>query len=91
MLNQSGRLVIWEHNPLNPVTQKIIKDCPIDKDAVLVSSQNIKRLFERVSLSEINISYTTFFPKFLSPLNHIEPFLDWLPLGGQYVIRGQKN
>ena len=90
LLNQDGRLVIWEHNPLNPVTQKIIKDCPIDKDAVLVSSKNIKKLFERVSLSKIRISYTTFFPKILSPLNSFDPLLGWLPLGGQYIVTGQK-
>ncbi len=90
LLNKNGRLVIWEHNPLNPITQKIVKDCPIDKDAVLVSPKNIKKLFESVSLSEINISYTTFFPKFLSPLNCIDPLLKWLPLGGQYVVTGKR-
>ena len=90
LLNQNGRLVIWEHNPLNPITQKIIKDCPIDKDAVLVSSKNIKKLFEGVSFSKVNVSYTAFFPKFLSPLNQLEPLLEWLPLGGQYVVTGQK-
>tara|TARA_B100000686_G_scaffold79646_1_gene85905 strand:- start:3384 stop:4070 length:687 start_codon:yes stop_codon:yes gene_type:complete len=91
ILNHNGRLVIWEHNPLNPVTKKIIKDCPIDKDAVLVPSKNIRKLFERVSLSEINISYTTFFPKILSPLNYFESLLEWLPIGGQYIVTGQKN
>ena len=91
LLNKNGRLIIWEHNPLNPITQKIIKDCPIDKDAVLVPSKNIKKLFERVSLSQIKISYTTFFPKILSPLNSFDPLLGWLPLGGQYIVTGQKN
>ena len=90
-LNPNGKLVIWEHNPLNPVTQKIIRDCPIDEDAVLVSSKNIKILFERASLSNIKISYTTFFPKFLSGLNFMDRFLGWLPLGGQYLVTGQKN
>ncbi len=91
LLNKKGRLVIWEHNPINPVTQKIVRDCPIDEDAVLVSSKNIKTLFQRVSLSNIKISYTTFSPKFLSALNFMDPFLGWLPLGGQYLVTGQKN
>ena len=26
LLNKGGILVIWEHNPLNPVTQKIVRD-----------------------------------------------------------------
>ena len=91
LLNPGGKIVIWEHNPLNPLTQKIIRDCPIDEDAVLVYSKNIRVLFEKVSLSNIKISYTTFFPKFLSALNFMDQFLGWLPLGGQYLVTGQKN
>jgi trans-aconitate methyltransferase len=91
LLNPGGKLVIWEHNPLNPVTQKIVRDCPIDEDAVLVSSKNIKKHFERVSLSNIKISYTSFFPQFLSTLNFMDPYIGWIPLGGQYLVTGQKG
>lgn len=90
LLNQEGRLVIWEHNPINPVTQKIVKDCPFDEDAVLVPSRMLENHFNRVSLSNVQIIYTTFFPKFLSSLNFLDPFLGWLPLGGQYLVKGQK-
>jgi trans-aconitate methyltransferase len=91
LLNQGGRLVIWEHNPLNPVTQKIVKDCPFDEDAVLVPSKNLKSHFTRVSLTNVQVIYTTFFPKFLSALNFMDPYLGWLPLGGQYLVTGQKD
>ena len=91
LLNKGGRLVIWEHNPLNPVTQKIVKDCPFDDDAVLVPSKNLKNHFTRVSLSNVQVIYTTFFPKFLSSLNFMDPYLGWLPLGGQYLVTGQKD
>jgi len=91
LLNPGGKLVIWEHNPLNPVTQKIVKDCPFDKDAILIPSKTLKKHFKRVSLSNVQIIYTTFFPKFLSALNFLDPYLGWLPLGGQYLITGQKD
>tara|TARA_B100000686_G_C16614077_1_gene875421 strand:+ start:319 stop:1005 length:687 start_codon:yes stop_codon:yes gene_type:complete len=91
LLNPGGKLVIWEHNPLNPVTQKIVKDCPFDKDAVLIPSKTLKNHFNQVALSNIRIIYTTFFPKFLSALNVLDPYLGWLPLGGQYLITGQKD
>ncbi|MEK9628631.1 MAG: class I SAM-dependent methyltransferase [Nitrospinota bacterium] len=91
LLNQEGRLVIWEHNPINPVTQKIVRDCPFDDDAVLVPSKKLFEHFNRVSLSKVQIIYTTFFPKFLSALNFMDPYLGWLPLGGQYLIKGQKT
>ena len=55
-----------------------------------LGAENIKKLFETVSLAKIKISYTTFFPKILSPLNSLDPLLGWLPLGGQYIVTGQK-
>ena len=91
LLNMEGRMVIWEHNPINPFTQKIVKDCPFDQDAVLVPSRLLKEQFNRVALSNVQIIYTTFFPKFLSILNFMDPFLGWLPLGGQYLVKGQKR
>ena len=91
LLNKGGRLVIWEHNPFNPITQKIVKDCPFDEDAVLVPSKDLESHFTQVPLSNVQIVYTTFFPKFLSALNFMDPYLGWLPLGGQYLVTGQKN
>lgn len=91
LLNRDGRLVIWEHNPLNPLTQKIVNDCVFDQDAVLVPSKNLKNHFCRAPLSNIQIIYTTFFPKFLSPLNFMDPYLCWLPFGGQYLVTGRKD
>jgi len=91
LLRSGGKLVIWEHNPLNPITQKIVKDCPFDQDAVLVSSKTLKKHFNRVSLSNVQVIYTTFFPRFLSKLNFLDPYLSWLPFGGQYLVTGQKD
>ncbi|MBC8283600.1 MAG: class I SAM-dependent methyltransferase [Nitrospinae bacterium] len=91
ILNPGGKLVIWEHNPFNPVTQKIVNDCPFDQDAVLVPSKTLKRHFNQVALSNVRVIYTTFFPKFLSSLNFMDPYLGWLPLGGQYLVTGQKD
>ena len=91
LLNEGGRIVVWEHNPINPVTQKIVKDCPFDDDAVLVPPRKLKSHFTRVSLTNVEILYTTFFPKFLSGLNFMDPYLSWLPLGGQYLVKGEKR
>ena len=91
LLNPRGTLVVWEHNPFNPVTQKIVRDCPFDEDAVLISSKTLKKHFKKVSLSNVQIIYTTFFPSFLSKLNFLDPYLGWFPLGGQYLVTGQRD
>ena len=37
VLKPSGRLVIFEHNTLNPVTRKLVNECPFDVDAILIT------------------------------------------------------
>ena len=91
LLNQNGKIVIWEHNPINPITLKIVKECPFDKDAVLIRSNKLKQHLEAASLEKVQIIYTTFFPKFLSRLNAFDSFLSWLPLGGQYLATAEKK
>ena len=83
--------MIWEHNPINPITQKIVKECVFDKDAVLVQSKELKKHLNAASLAKVRILYTTFFPKILSYLNTFDSFLGWLPLGGQYLATGEKR
>ena len=91
LLRENGRLVIWEHNPLNPITQRIVKDCIFDRDSVLVSSKDLRKHFHKASLTNVQVIYTTFFPKFLSSFYFLDPYLRWLPLGAQYLVIGQKK
>lgn len=91
LLKPNGKLAIWEHNPFNPVTKKIVNDCIFDQDAVLINPYRMKKKFTAIPLSSIRVTYTSFFPKPLSYLNALDPYLGWLPLGGQFVISGEKS
>jgi len=91
LLNVNGKIVIWEHNPINPFTQKIVRECIFDEDAILIQSKKLKQHLENASFSKVRVKYTTFFPKILSGLNIFDPFLSWLPLGGQYLAIGEKK
>jgi trans-aconitate methyltransferase len=91
LLNTNGKLAIWEHNPFNPITKKIVKDCIFDEDAVLIYPNRMKKNMLKIPLSNIQVTYTTFFPKSLSYLNILDPYMGWLPLGGQYITRGEKK
>jgi SAM-dependent methyltransferase len=89
LLASQGKFILWEHNPWNPFTQKIVKDCVFDKDAVLVSPLQSKQLGRKTGFSEMRIVFTTFFPKSLAFMTSLEPWLEWLPLGGQYLLVAQ--
>ncbi len=81
-----GTITIFEHNPFNPVTRKIVNECPYDKDAVLLSPSKLRALLVNAGLSVHRSAYCLFVPPSLSVLLPIEAKLGWLPLGGQYWI-----
>jgi hypothetical protein len=90
LLNPNGKLVVWKHNPLNPFTRKIVKDCTFDQDAVLIYPYFMKKNIRETTLEKIRLVYTTFSPKALSYLNALDTYLSWLPLGAQFVTIGKK-
>jgi SAM-dependent methyltransferase len=89
-LAPGGRVVIFEHNPLNPLTRKAVRDCAFDQDAVLLRSSAARALLRDAGLAAVRREYIVFFPRPLAALRGLEPRLRALPLGAQYVALGQK-
>lgn len=90
-LAPGGTIVIFEHNPFNPVTRKIVNDCPYDKDAVLLKPSNLKTLLIDAGLPVRRSAYCLFVPPSLSVLLPLEAKLGWLPLGGQYWVKATRS
>lgn len=92
LLSEGGSLFVFEHNPYNPITRKMVRECPFDTDAVLVSMKRMEELLMKsISHSNVLKKYTLFVPPALHNLRRIEKYLGWLPLGGQYFIRLEKQ
>jgi 2-polyprenyl-3-methyl-5-hydroxy-6-metoxy-1,4-benzoquinol methylase len=89
-LKPTGRLVVFEHNPLNPVTRRAVAMCPFDDDAVLLWPREARRLLERSGLVDVRCDYIVFFPRALGRLRWIEPHLRALPLGAQTMLVGTR-
>lgn len=85
-LAPGGGVAIFEHNPRNPLTRKIVRDCPMDADAVLLERRETTRLLSLHGLRPRSRGYTVFFPGALAALRPLERYLEWLPLGGQYFV-----
>lgn len=79
-----GALVIFEHNPVNPVTRYIVATCPFDENAVLIPGRDFARRQKQAGFSRVDVSYTGFFPGALRKLRPLEPMLRALPVGAQY-------
>ena len=91
LLAPGGWLCIFEHNPWNPVTRRIVNSCPFDADAVLLSKRATIRLLEGCGLGVRRSDYYLFFPSKLRWLRKFEPLIRWLPLGGQYFVGAQQD
>lgn len=91
VLKMRGRVYNFEHNPRNPFTQKVVRDCEFDKDAVLLSSSYHQNLMQD-QFSYTKLCFTLFFPRkrLFKGFHWLERFLYWLPIGGQYFVRSVK-
>jgi len=86
-----GKLFIFEHNPLNPVTRWVVRQCPFDCDAILIKPSELIAHLKDVGLHFLRRDYLVFFPRVLSRCRPIERFLGWCPAGAQYVITATKD
>lgn len=79
-------LVIYEHNPWNPLTVRAVKACEFDENAVLVSAARMRQAVQFAAFSRPRTRFIVFYPNFLRFLRWSEPLLAWLPLGAQYCV-----
>ena len=93
VLKKGGRLYLFEHNPLNPVTKQLVKTCVFDKEAKLLYNNYSRKLFQKAGLKINANPFIIFFPRkgLLAKFIFLEKYLKWLPFGGQYMIRAIKN
>lgn len=93
VLRVGGKLYIFEHNPFNPVTQKIVKDCPFDKDAVLLSPTYTKKTLLKTGFKVITTNFIIFFPrnKVFNKFLFLEKYFKKIPIGGQYYTVSSKS
>ncbi|MDA3896543.1 MAG: class I SAM-dependent methyltransferase [Desulfobacteraceae bacterium] len=91
VLNPNGGFFLFEHNPYNPFVRKIVKDCPFDKDAFLLSPKYSKKIFHHSPFQTWTLKYYLFFPKFLKIFRFLEKYLSWALIGAQYYIFAKKR
>jgi ubiquinone/menaquinone biosynthesis C-methylase UbiE len=86
VVKPNGFFVIIEHNPYNPVTQIIVRRCPVDSDAHLLSARLARHIQAAAGLYPCRTEYFLCLPKRLYPrFGAIERLTSSLPFGGQYA------
>jgi SAM-dependent methyltransferase len=90
VLVPAGRLFVFEHNPLNPLTRHAVNTCEFDEHAKLVLAPAMRRRVRDAGFTAAAIRYRIFFPHALRRLRPLEGRLTWLPLGAQYYVAARK-
>ncbi|NCT82162.1 MAG: class I SAM-dependent methyltransferase [Comamonadaceae bacterium] len=86
VLAPGGVFVAFEHNPLNPLTVRVVKNCPFDENAQLLTAGEFGGLLRQAGFADVKARYRIFFPHALRALRPLERGLRWCPLGAQYFL-----
>ena len=91
VLKPNGIAVIFEHNPLNPLTMRVVNNCPFDADAVLLHSKEMNTLLAANGFIAPKSKFILSFPPANNLFRGIDKLFSWLPFGAQYYSLGQKQ
>ena len=86
---RGGIVAVFEHNPLNPLTRRVVSRCAFDEDAVLLRRRRAEQLLEGAGLLPAEAAYILFLPVGAGWARAVERPLRWVPLGAQYYVAGR--
>ena len=89
-LRPGGLFALWENNPWNPGTRLVMSRIPFDRDAIMVSAPEARRLLRQGGFEIVRTDFLFIFPSILSWFRGIEPFVSRLPLGAQMQVLARK-
>jgi SAM-dependent methyltransferase len=81
-----GVFAFWENNPWNPGTRYVMSRIPFDRDAIMLTPPEARRLLRAGGFEILRTDFLFLFPRILRWFRGIEPLLTRLPLGAQYQI-----
>ena len=86
-----GLVVVFEHNPLNPLTRKVVRSCAFDEGVELLGRRETRALVEDAGLETTDGEYILFFPWRTRLVDALERPLAAVPLGAQYLVAARKR
>jgi SAM-dependent methyltransferase len=91
VLRKGGLALVFEHNPLNPLTLRAVNNCPFDEDAVLLSARTTVGLLKTAGFTDIARRSILSVPAGNRLLRNVDRIFSHLPLGAQYYVRARRG
>lgn len=86
VVRSGGLGLLFEHNPINPLTVRAVRRCAFDQGVTLSRRGTSHQLMARCGWRVAETRYILFFPWRHAVLSAVERRLGWLPLGAQYYV-----
>jgi hypothetical protein len=78
-----GLIVVYEHNPQHPLTRKIVRDCVLDRDAVLLTMAQTSELLTKAGCSDVSTRSILTLPPAHPFIEKFDKLFAKLPFGSQ--------
>lgn len=91
VVRPKGIVAILEHNPLNPLTQYIVRGSVLDISATMLSPRKAQGILGANGLHEVRTEYFLFTPFQHEAARKIDRCLAKVPLGAQYISYGKRR
>jgi SAM-dependent methyltransferase len=89
VVRPGGVVVVFEHNPLNPLTRVAVSRCEFDEGVTLSRRGTTTRLLERAGLHIERGSYIVFTPSARGAAG-TDRIFGWCPAGAQYYVAARR-
>jgi ubiquinone/menaquinone biosynthesis C-methylase UbiE len=90
VLKPGGLALVFEHNPRNPLTMRVVNRCPFDRDAVLLKSDETRGLLQSAGLEDVKTRHILTVPAGTRRLRQVDQMFSGLRIGAQYFVSGRK-
>lgn len=88
VLRPGGLALVFEHNPFNPLTRRVVSNCEFDEDAVLLGQSRMRRLLGDAGFEGVASRSILSLPSFGRLSRKVDALFGRIPLGAQYYAKG---
>lgn len=89
VLRGGGLFVIFEHNPRNPLTTRVVNNCEFDRDAILLDRRASESLMASSGFRNIKTHFILTIPAQGRILRALDRLFSPLTIGAQYYTTGR--
>jgi ubiquinone/menaquinone biosynthesis C-methylase UbiE len=91
VVRPGGLVVVFEHNPLNPLTRLVVRRVDFDADAELTRMGRLQEHFRASGIPPLESRFIVLFPWRGAVFTTVEQLLRRVPLGAQYYVCGRRS